>query len=125
MKSLSNLLHRTPWAVLLLGGVLVILGLVAFLTPFHLIDYKDDGATAEERRAISREVDSAFADGALELARGAVLTMRSAAKDPSTRAELDQALTEIDRAREEMRDAGAKVLEAKREAVDSASEAVK
>ncbi len=125
MKSLSNLLHRVSWPVLIVGGILIVIGLAAFVTPMHLIDYRNDGASAEEKRAIKREIDNTFAEGALDVSRQAILAMRGATSDPARREELNRALEELDRVREELRQAGAEVLQAKREAVDTAREAVR
>ena len=119
MKSLSNFLNRTPWWALILGGFAVIVALAVFVTPFHLIEYRKEGATPEENKAIKREIDNTIAEGAVDLSRSAILAMRGATSDPLRRAELDRALEELDSARTEIRDAGREVLRAKREAVDT------
>jgi hypothetical protein len=125
MKPLSDLIHRTPWWAVVAGGLAVIIGLAVFVTPFHLIEYRKDGATPEESRAIKREIDNTFAEGALDVARSAIVTMRGATKDPARQAELDRALEELDSARTELRDAGREAMRAKREAVDTAREAAR
>ncbi len=125
MKSLSDLLHRTPWWALIVGGFAAVLGLAVFVTPFHLLEYRKEGATPDENRAIKREVDLTFADGALEISRNAILAMRGATRDATRRDELNRALEELDRVRGELRESGAAALEAKREAVDTAREAVR
>jgi hypothetical protein len=125
MKPLSDLIHRTPWWLVVAGGLAVIIGLAVFVTPFHLIEYRKEGATPEQSRAIKREIDNTFAEGALEVARSAILTMRGATKDPERRAELDRALEELDSARAELRDAGREMARAKRDAVDTAREAAR
>ncbi len=125
MKSLSNLIHRVSWPILIVGGLLVVIALAAFVTPFHVIDLRNDGASAEEKRAIKREIDNTFAEGALDVSRQAILAMRGATSDPQRREELNRALEELDRVREELSQAGAEVLAAKREAVDAAREAVR
>jgi hypothetical protein len=124
MKALSNFLNRTPWWVLILGGLTVIAALAVFVTPFHLIEYRKEGATTEENRAIKREVNLTFAEGAMDLSRNALIAMRGTTKDPARREELDRALEELDRVQEELRQKGAEALQAKQEAVDSATEAV-
>ena len=106
MKPLSDFIHRTPWWGLILGGIAVLLALAVLVTPFHLIQYGKVGATPEENRAIKREIDNTFAEGALDVARSAILTMRGATQDPARREELDRALEELDNARSELRDAG-------------------
>src|SRR5262252_6852229 len=106
MKPVSNFLHRTPWWALLLGGFALLVGLAMFAIPFHVIELDKSGQTAAERRAIKSEINSAFSESALDIARGVMRNMRDRAHDPQTREELDRALEELDNAREEMRDAG-------------------
>ena len=125
MKPVSNFLHRTPWWALLGGGLGLFVALALFTTPFHLIKLDQAGATPEENRAIKREVDSAFSEGAIDLARSVVKEMRDHTRDAARREELERALEEIDDARQNMREAGAEVLRAKREAAQDASNAVK
>ena len=132
MKSFSDVLNRTPWWALVFGGFAVIAALAVVVTPFHLIEYRQEGETPEERKAIKREVDNTFAEGAMDIARSAILTMRSATSDAARREELDRALEEIESARAELRDAGREVRRAQREAsraqreaVDSAREAAR
>ena len=124
MKTISDLIHRTPWWLLIIGGVLVLLGLGVFVTPFHLIEYRHDGATAAENTAIRREVDNTLAEGAVDIARNTILAMRRATSDPARRAELDRALEELDSARVELRDASRESRDARREATREAFSAV-
>ena len=123
MKPLSDFIHRTPWWGLILGGFAILVSLAVLVTPFHLIQYGKVGATPEENRAIKREIDNTFAEGALEVARSAIVTMRSATQDEARREEFDRAIEELDNARSELRDAGREALAAKREAADAAREA--
>ncbi|HET7731641.1 MAG TPA: histidine kinase [Usitatibacter sp.] len=125
MKSVSDLIHRTPWWALLLAGLVTFLSLAAFVTPYHILDYRRDAASPEERRAIKREIDNAFADNAIDIARSVILSMRGATSDPARRDELNQALESLDEARRELREAGAEVLRAKRDAAHDVSQAVK
>ena len=125
MKSLSNFLHKTPWWALLAGGLAAFVALAVFVTPFHIIQYRKDGATPEETRAIKREIDNAFAENAIDVARGVILSLRGATSDAERRAELTDALQELENAREELRSAGREVLRAKREALETTQEAVK
>ncbi|HXF78030.1 MAG TPA: histidine kinase [Usitatibacter sp.] len=124
MKPVSNLLHRTPWWALLLGGLALLVGLGLFATPFHLIELDKRGATPEERRAIKSEINSAFSESALDIAHGVVKNMRDRTRDPDRREELDSALEELNNARQGLREAGAEVARAKREAADNVSTAV-
>ena len=113
MKTISDLIHRTPWWLLIIGGVLVLLGLGVFVTPFHLIEYRHDGATAAENTAIRREVDNTLAEGAVDIARNTILAMRRATSDPARRAELDRALEEqVDGERAQLGGVGGGVHEA-------------
>ncbi len=125
MNPFSNLIHRTPWWVLILGGLATIVALAVFVTPFHLIEYRKVGATPEESQAIKREIDNTFAEGAMDIARSTILAMRGATSDPARREELDRALEEIDSARSELRDAGREARRAKREAIETAREAAR
>ncbi|HUQ27654.1 MAG TPA: histidine kinase [Usitatibacter sp.] len=124
-QPVSNFLHRTPWWALLGGGLALFVALAIFATPLHLIKLEKAGATPEENRAIKREIDAAFSEGAIDLARGVVKEMRDRTKDPARREELERALEEIDDARQNMRDANAEILRAKREAAQDATDAVK
>lgn len=125
MKPISDAIHRTPWWALFLGGIAIIVALAVFVTPFHLIEYRKEGATPEENKAIKREIDNTFAEGAVDLSRSAILALRGATSDPARRDELDRALEELDRARTEIRDANREALRAKREAVNAAREATR
>lgn len=125
MKSLSDFVHKTPWWALLLGSLAGFIALAIFVTPFHLINLQKSGATPEENRAIKREVDLTFSEGAVDLARGIVKEMRDHTRDEVRREELDHALEEIENARQSLREAGAEVLRAKREAAQNVTEAVK
>jgi hypothetical protein len=125
MKSLSNLLNKTPWWLLLGGGLLLLAGLALFVTPFQLIRLEKSGMTPEENRAIKREIDYAFSEGAIDVARRIVTELKSHTKDPARRQELERALEEIDGASETLREAGQEVIRAKRDAAESVTEAVK
>ena len=125
MKGISNLLYRTPWWALLAGGFALFIGLAIFVTPFQLMHLEKSGTTAAEKRAIKREIDSTFSEGAIDVARGIVKEMRDHTHDPVRREELGRALEEIDQARESMREAGTEVLRAKREAAETVTGAVK
>src|SRR4051812_26668504 len=128
MKSLSDLIHRTPWWALLFGSLVAFLALAAFVTPYHIIDYRrdaNDAASEEEQRAIKREIDNAFADNAIDIGRSVILGMRRATKDPKRQEELDQALESLDEARQELREAGREAMRAKRQAGREVSDAVK
>ena len=122
MKPVSELLHRTPWWALILAGFATLAGLAFFVTPYHIIQYQDDGKTTEETRAIKREIDNAFAENAINVGRSVVRGMLARTTDPDRRAELEQALSGLEEARTELRVAGAEVLRAKREALEAAKE---
>src|SRR5258708_2325914 len=124
MKAFSNFLNKTPWWALLAGGLALFIGLAVFVTPFHLMRLEQSGATPEENRAIKREIDSAFSEGAINVASGIVRELLEHTKDPARREELERALNEIDQAREELRSAGENVIRAKREAAEAVTGAV-
>jgi two-component sensor histidine kinase/gas vesicle protein len=123
--TLSNLLHRVPWWGLLAGGFALLVGLTIFVTPFHIINLQKSGATPEENRAIKREVDAAFSEGAIDIARTIVREMRDHAKDPARREELEHALGEIEQARESVREAGIDVMRANKAASEDVTRAVR
>ena len=123
--TISNVLNRTPWWGLLAGGFGLFIALALFVTPFHFIKLEKSGATPEENRAIKREIDVAFSESAIDVARSIVREMREHAKDPQRREELDHALEEMDAARESLREAGAEVARAKRAAAEDVTRAVK
>jgi hypothetical protein len=125
MKSLSDLIHRTPWLVLLGGGFVAVIALAFFVTPYHIIELKEDAKSAAERQAVRREIDNAFADNALDVARGVLKGMIKSTNDPARREELEQALESLDEARQEIRNAGVEALRAKREAAQDARQALK
>src|SRR5687767_8512117 len=122
MKSFSEALHKTPWWALLFGGVATLAALAVFVTPYHIIQYRDDGKTAEESRAIKREIDNTFAENAIILGRGVIRGMLARTTDPERRAELEQALAGLEEARQELREAGSEALRGKREMLEAARE---
>jgi hypothetical protein len=117
MQPVSNFLHRTPWWALLAGGLALFVALGIFTTPFHLIRLEKSGATPAENRAIKSEINNAFSDSAISLARGVVKEMLDHTRDEARREELAKALEEIDQAREAIR--------AKRQAAEDVSGAMK
>ena len=125
MKSFSNILHRTPWWVLVLGGFTALAALALFVTPFHVMKLEKSGVTAEEKRAIKREIDYAFSESAIDVARKIVRELKDHTKDPARREELEHALTEIDEARSQLREAGREVVRAKRDAAKEVTAAVR
>ncbi len=125
MKSVSTFLHRTPWWVVLLGGFGLFIALAIFTTPFHTIQLDKSGATPAENRAIKSEINSAFSESAIDLARGVVREMLDHTRDPVRVEELRQALAELETARESVREAGAEVLRAKRQAAEDVRGALK
>ena len=77
-KSLGNLIHRTPWWGLTFGGLFILVALVMFATPIHLLRLPDSGKTPAEKSAIKREINLAFGDRALTIAESVVRSMKSA-----------------------------------------------
>ncbi|HXZ47537.1 MAG TPA: histidine kinase [Usitatibacter sp.] len=122
---LGDLLHRTPWWALLLGGFALLATLGLFATPIHLIELEHSGATPEENRAIRREIDSTFSEGVIDFVSSIFREMRSRTRDPARLAALDRALREMGQARESLREAGTEATRAKREAAESAAGAVR
>jgi hypothetical protein len=125
-KSLGNLIHRTPWWGLCLGGLFILVALVMFATPVHMLRMSESGRTPQEKSAIKREINLAFGDRALTIAEAVVGSMKARATDPERVRELDRALAEMARARDELSKAQAKtggvVGEIARNAADAALE---
>ncbi len=101
-KSLGNLLYKTPWWALALLGLFTFLVLTLFTVPFNVIRLADSGKTTVENRAIQREIDRTFGDGALTFAEQVVRSMAERTTDPARKAEFAQALTEIASARADL-----------------------
>jgi two-component sensor histidine kinase len=123
--TLTNLLNRTPWWGLLAGGFGLFIALALFVTPFQSIKLGHSGTTPEENRAINREIDVAFSESAIDVARSVVRELRERANDPQSREDLDRALQEMETARENLREAGAEAARAKRAAVEDVTRAMK
>jgi len=110
--------------MLLLGLIgLVLLGV--FATPFHVIQLEKSGSSPEMNRAIHREIDAAFGESALSMAENLLQAMQARTSDPARKAEFERALSEIDSARQELRDAGREVGDAVKEAVRDAQKSAK
>jgi hypothetical protein len=120
----SDFLYRTPWWLLFVCGLAVALALGVFATPFQTLRMEQAGKTADQKRAIKREIDLAFSQGAVDIAHSVVREMRDHAKDPARREELDQALEQIEQARDSMQEAGAEVERAKHQASNEVAGAV-
>ena len=126
MKSVTDILHRTPWWALLFTALAIFVALAVFVTPYHILQYREDGGkSTEESRAIKRELDNAFAENAINVGRGVIRGMLSRTTDPERRAELEEALHGLEEARRELREAGTEALRTKREAIASARQAAR
>ncbi len=101
-KAIGNLIHKTPWWGLILGGTSTLILLVLFTLPVQVIRLVDSGETPAERHAIQREVGLAVGSKALNLAQGVVGTIRDRTTDAERLRELERALAEIERARSEL-----------------------
>ena len=101
-KAIGTLINKTPWWAMVLAGISTLLFLVVFTIPFQLIHLSESGATVEQRRAIKKEIDSAFGDSALGVVEGIVSNMRERTYDPVRKGELDRAMEEIARARQKV-----------------------
>ena len=125
-KALGDLIYKTPWWGVILGGTVTLAVLVMFALPIHVIRLTDSGSTPAENRAIQREINLVFGDRALNLAKGVVSAMRDRSTEPERQRELNRALTEIERARQELiraeHEVNDVVRESAREAADAALE---
>jgi Histidine kinase len=102
INSLGNIIHRTPWWAVGLGGLFIFLLLAVFTVPFNVIRLSDAGATPAENRAIQREIDRSFGNSAINVAERVVRTMSERATDPARREELEQALRDLEEARADL-----------------------
>src|SRR5579862_1248247 len=125
MKPVSNFLHNTPWWLLLTGGFALLIGLAMFTVPLNVMHLEKRGATPEEKRAISAEIESAYSDSALNIGRSVLKDMLAHTKDPARREELEDALREVEAARDSVREAGQEVARAKQQAAKDVAEAIK
>jgi len=130
-KSVGNLIHKTPWWAIVVGGLVALFALVLFTVPIQVIRLHGSGSTPQERRAIEREINLAFGDRALNFAENVVLAMRQRSTDTLRQRELDHALAEIARAKKELLvaetdvsgDARQTARETRQEALDAAIDA--
>jgi hypothetical protein len=123
MKSVTDVLHRTPWWALIFAAIATLVALAIFVTPYHILQYRDDAKSRDESRAIQREIDNAFAENAISVGRNVVRGMLARTKDPDRRAELEEALAGLEEAREELRLAGTEALRARKETMAAVKEA--
>src|SRR6476620_47933 len=103
MKPVYNFLNRTPWWLLLGGGLVLFVGLALFTTPVHLMRLDESGKTPEANSAIKRESDDArtnLREAGVEVLRA----KRQAAEDAT------QAVKEATAAIEEAQRQAAKAL---------------
>src|SRR5690606_5013383 len=107
------------------GGFAALVALAVFVTPYHILDYRQEARSDAESQAIKREIDNAFAENAINVGRGVLRGMIARTTDPERRAELQEALAGLEEARAELRAAGAEVLKARREALERAHEGVR
>jgi hypothetical protein len=101
-RKLGDLIHRTSWFALIGGGLFVLVGLVLFAAPIHLLRMSETGRTPAERSAIKREINLAFGDRALTIAESVVKSMKARSGDPERIRDLNAALGEMERARREI-----------------------
>src|SRR6478735_8168014 len=96
MKSVTDVLHRTPWWALIFAALATFVALAVFVIPYHILHYKEDAKSSDESRAIQREIDNTFAENAINVGRNVVKGMLARTKDPDRRAELEAALKEFE-----------------------------
>ncbi len=126
-KAIGNLIHKTPWWALILGGISTLVLLVLFTLPVQVIRLVDSGETPAERQAIQGEIGFTVGSKALNLAQGVVSTIKERTNDPERLRELERALSEIERARSELArergGVGDAVADRARDAAEAAMEA--
>jgi signal transduction histidine kinase len=128
-KATGNLIHRTPWWGMILGGIVMLAVLVLFALPVQVIRLVDSGTTPAENRAIQREIGLEVGGKALDLATGVISALKDRVSTPERQSEFERALAEIERARSELIRAQTEgydsVIESARDAADSALETAK
>jgi len=123
MKSVTDVLHRTPWWALIFAALATFVALAVFVIPYHILHYKEDAKSSDESRAIQREIDNTFAENAINVGRNVVKGMLARTKDPDRRAELEEALNGLEEARQELKQAGTEALRVRKEALANLKEA--
>lgn len=125
-KAIGDLIHKTPWWGMMVGGIATLAVLVLFALPVHTIRLVDSGSTPAENRAIQREIGLTVGNRALDLASAVLGAMRDRSTDPDRRREFEHALTEVNRARDALARAQTAgydtVIDSAREAADAALE---
>ena len=101
-KAVGNVIHKTPWWIVVSGGLITLLVLVLFTVPIQVIRLHESGSTPQEQRAIEREINLVFGDRALNFAENVVQAMRARTQDNARQQELEHALVEIARAKKEL-----------------------
>jgi hypothetical protein len=123
-KATGNLIHRTPWWGMILGGIVTLAVLVLFALPVQVIRLVDSGTTPAENRAIQREIGLEVGGKALDLATGVIGALKDRVSTLERQSEFERALSEIERARSELIRAQTEgydsVIESARDAADSA-----
>src|ERR1043165_9953265 len=123
MKSVTDVLHRTPWWALIFAALATFVALAVFVIPYHILHYRDDAKSIDESRAIQREIDNTFAENAISVGRNVVKGMLARTKDPDRRAELEEALAGLEEARQELKQAGVEALRSRKEALATPKQA--
>ena len=114
-KPVGNLIHKTPWWIVVGGGLATLLVLILFALPIQVLRLQESGNSPQERRAIEREINLAFGDRALNFAEDVVQALRARTEDSARQQELEHALAEITRAKKELATAQIEVGDASRE----------
>ena len=102
-KHIANILHRTPWWVLVVLGLGTLVFIGVFATPIKVIQLERSGDSAEMNRAIKHEIGSAFSESALGVAESIVSGLHQRTSDPDRKQELEDALKELREARKDIR----------------------
>lgn len=124
-KAIGNVIYKTPWWAMGLGGLCVLVVLALFTVPINVIQLTDSGKSLAENQAIQREIDYTFGDSALGLAERVVGAVGEHTADPARKAEFDQALKEIAEARRELSNAEREVRQSAKEAAIAARDAAR
>lgn len=123
LQKTADLIRKTPWLLLLLGGVATLALLVLLGLPMQVIHLADSGDTLAERHAIQHTIRVAAGNRALDVAQGVVQNLRDRTTDAERQRELDRTLAEITHARGELAEAYTGLADAAHESARDAAEA--
>jgi chemotaxis protein histidine kinase CheA len=101
-KKLAKLIGDTPWWLLLLGGLGVIVVTAVATSQTGAQKLVHTARTPEMKVAVAREIKKARELAVLDIGRAAIMNIDSFTGDPEVRAQLKEALEQIEQAKKEL-----------------------